>query len=473
MSQNNTSNNTSGNYKRIPKPDVSVRDKKLELLNNQLKKLNLEIDSVRGKIDKSMNSSDNTKRTELTDKLKEIIKVQSDLKQKRNGVFDSLKNLDANLKRKQAEIDSKLNGVSLNKKFQSIDDINNRLEQIEQDMSTGDLSIVEEKILVKEMASLNKLKKNFVLVQPIKVEIDQLKIEISNLKNQLNTELNSKAVSQEFEKTNNELNELRSSQSTEQNAKNLLFNKRAALYAKRDEIYSKIKTIREDFENEYASFKLKLEQEKVKRNEENKLNKLLEQKETDLSKLNEKLIHAKNPAFQQELSSIENVLLVLDPSYEKPKPKSLFPTNTTTTTTSTTTTTNTPGKLTPIVSKKFESTIVVGGGKKGKKNKHAGASSTSSSSTAGGKFSLEPSLIGILSELDVDIPITQDQVAKTVEQLKAKHKEYEEHQDEQTEINIKAVQDKIEQVKKAYDTKEEEIKQQVASEAAAKVEAEA
>ena len=78
-----------------------------------------------------------------------------------------------------------------------------------------------------------------------------------------------------------------------------------------------------------------------------------------------------------------------------------------------------------------------------------------------GKFSLEPTLIATLAELDVTVPISADDVDKSIEELKAKHEDFLIRQDEQTKINIETVELEIQQVKKAYDDKEVQIKEEL------------
>ncbi|KAH3902307.1 related to Nuclear segregation protein BFR1 [Saccharomycodes ludwigii] len=465
MSDSATSNKSNGNRRfrsNIKRPDVSTRDKKLELLNAQLKKINLEVENIRSKIDSSNSSPSNNKRQTLQTELKDIIKTQADLKAKRQQFQDKIKVCDSKLKKIQADIDSKLsssgNGSAM-KKYSSEADVKDRLQNIEDQMSSGELSIVEEKKLVKEEVTLQRLLKSFRQIEPLRKEQEALKLEISQLKSQV-FELNPRDISTKFEKINNELNELREANSTVQNGRQLLFNKRTALYSKRDEIFAKIRQTREDFDNEFKAYRLKVEKEKLKREEEEKLSKLLEQKDSDLGKLQEKLIHAQTPAFTYELGNIENVLVLLDPTFVKPK-TGLFDSDKTATVPGLDTNVKkvavSSEGLVPLKTKKqLEPQHPLG--KKGKKyKKHQNASSVG----AGKSFALEPSTISVLAELDIIVPLNAEEVSGTVEQLKKKHQEYLDAQEEQTKVNIKAVEDKIAEVEQAYAEKEAEVKKQL------------
>lgn len=435
----------------IKRPDVSVRDKKLETLNAQLKKVDAEIQTIRKQIEQHQVSSDvQQSRSKLHQDLKDIIKTQSELKSRRQQVHDKIKSLDASIKRKTNEVNEKL-GKKNN--FSSVADIKDRLAVIDSGISSGELSLVQEKLLVKEMQSLNKLVKDFQAVEPIKASIEQDKTAIAQLKQEL-SESNPREVSTQFETTQKKLNDLQSKSQVVYDKRQTLFSKRTVLYKKRDEIYAAIKQIRSDFDNEFKAFKTKLDQERLKREEDAKLSKLLEEKDAATGKLQERLNHARLPAFTYEIEAIENVLCVLDPTYVKPAKHTIdIP--------AASSAKNTIRKveaddLVPIVKKKedfFSSTP------KSKKNKKK-ASQTNSSATSA-KFSLEPTTIATLAELDIYVPMTREEVPKALEQLKAKHDEFVSKQDEQTEKNIATVEAELKKLELEYAKKEEDVKKEL------------
>lgn len=457
-----SSNNNGTNYK-FKRPDVSVRDKKLETLNVQLKKIDNEIALLRKQIDQNqVNDSTQKERKTLQDQTKEIIKTQADLKSKRNTIFENIKFLDAQIKRKTNEINDKLGKKS---KYSSTAEIKQRLAAIEDMISSGDLSLVEEKMLVKEMQSLNKLNKDLVAIEPIKKSVDTDKAKILELKEELNS-VNPKEVSNKFEETQKKLNELQSQTQGVYDKRQTFYNKRTALYMKRDEIYAQIRQIRTDFDNEFKSFKSKLEKERLKREEDEKLSKLIEEKDINMEKLQEKLTHAKVPAFTFEIEAIENTLTVLDPTYVKPKKTVLDDQS------------SDPlnvdnrhqvkqiqdNDLVPVQKKEdnvFSNTAPSKSKKFKKKDQNKSLSVSKPMETADGKFSLEPSLIAALAELDVSVPISQDGVAKTVEQLKIKHEEFLTKQDEQTDANIEVIEKQISKLELDFSVKEAEVKKEL------------
>ncbi|SCW03438.1 LAFE_0G10418g1_1 [Lachancea fermentati] len=440
--------NRRGNIKR---PDVGVRDKKLEVLNAQLKKIDTEVQAIRKQIDQNQVSSGaQDERSKLQQQLRDIIKTQSDLKSRRQAIHDKIKELDNALKRKKGEIAAKVGSKA---QYQSVDDIKARLSEIDRDISSGDLSLVQEKLLVKEMQALNKLTRDFQAVEPVKKSMDKDRETINALKQELN-ELNPREVSAKFEATQKKLNDLQGKNQVVYDKRQTLFNKRSALYKKRDEVYAQITQIRSDFDNEFQAFRSKLEKERLKREEEQKLSKLLEEKDNAMGKLQEKLTHARQPAFTFEIEAIENVLCVLDPTYVKPA-KHVLDVPATASTPKAQIRKVEADDLVPIVKEKeeFFSTTP-----KSKKNKKKNASSASAASS---KFSLEPTMIATLAELDVTVPLGKEDVPKTVEQLKAKHEEFLSKQDEQTEKNIAAAEEDLKKLELEYAQKEEQVKKEL------------
>lgn len=133
---------------KFKRPDVSIRDKKLDTLNVQLKKIDTEINLIRKQIDQhQVNDGTQQERKKLQDKSREIIKTQADLKNRRSNIHDSIKQLDAQIKRKMNQIEEKLGKKA---KISSTAEAKQRINEIEDSIASGDLSLVQEKLLVKE-----------------------------------------------------------------------------------------------------------------------------------------------------------------------------------------------------------------------------------------------------------------------------------------------------------------------------------
>ncbi|AAS51653.2 ADL267Wp [Eremothecium gossypii ATCC 10895] len=434
----------------VKRPDSSVRDRKLEPLYAQLKKVDQEVTAVRKQIDEmQVGEGSQESKQKLHEQLKEIIRAQSDLKGKRQQIHDRIKQLDAQIKRKTGEVAERVGRKSA---YSSGEEIRERLAQIDEEISSGGLSLVEEKLRVKEMQALNKLAKDLQQVEPVKRSIEEDRAAIAELKAKLNS-LNPKEVSAQFESTQAKLNQLQSKNQVVYDQRSRLFTKRSALYSKRDEIFAQIKKIRGDFDNEFKAYKKKLDDDRIKREEEERISRVLEDKEEKMGKLQEKLIHAHKPAFAYEISAIETALFSLDPTFVKPATNTIdFPGSQ-------------PAKpikkveaddLVPIVKKReefFPSSAV-------SKNKKKQASAAAAAA-GNGKFSLEPTLIVVLADLDVSVPMTKDDVPATVDQLKAKYEDFLARQDEQTSKNVAEAEAALDKLELEYKAKEDQVRKEL------------
>lgn len=464
MSSNN--NNNSNNNNRLKRPDVQVRDRKLDVLRTQLKKIDAEIDAVKKEIDGvSLPQRDADEKQKTMDNLKTIMKDQSDLKKQRNDIFKDIERLNASIKKKNLDISNNYN-TKKNARYNSSSEIKQRITEIDDMIESGELPLVEERKLVKELQSLNKLNKDLALVEPIKKSIEQDRAKITELKAKLNSDYNPKELSNKFDENQKKLNNIQQGSKSVYDKRQVLFNKRSLLYKKKDDIRAGIRQIQNDFDAEFRSFRAKLEKERLRREEDQKLAKLIELRDNQLDVLKEKLTHAKTPAFSTEIDAIENALEILDPTYTKPK-KSLFNDNSANDATINKINNLTPvnnGDLVPMKSGKDDSFSRVPQSKS-KKHKKKGANTTQAPS--GTQFFLEPTMIALLAELDVTVPTSKDEAATTIEQLKKKNEEFLEKQDEQTEINIKVVETEIAKLDLAFKQKEEEIKAELAKKRAA------
>lgn len=438
----------------IKRPDEAARDKKLQVLNTQLKKLSSEIAAVTAEIDTKLGKNDSN--SSSNDELKEVIKQQNDLKLKRNAVFDQLKQIDAKIKVTNKNIDLALGSASSKAKdFKSIGEVDKEIAFIENKLDQGGLSLVDEKRYIKQQSELNKIKKSLISVQPLKSEVYDLKQQQISLKNNLNTELDNKHLQKQFEAIQSVLNDQRSLKNKNQQIINQLFNKRTALKAKRDEIYNKITEIRTQFDNEFKAYKLKRELQKKQKDNEYKFEKLYSQKESDLTKLKEDILKAQNtPALSDDLNNIEFCLGELNPSYVKTVKSDVVADNK------------------KIVSRRKNRAPpvlkTIGNDLKNASKKitnNDDVSSTTSSETTAVEISLSVVSIAVLGQYGLPVPNSSDKelITEVFNKLTVIRDETKAKSETLTVENIKKAEDRLKQVEDLYVKREQELKDSIAS----------
>ncbi|CCH59262.1 hypothetical protein TBLA_0B04240 [Henningerozyma blattae CBS 6284] len=466
----------------LKSPDTTKRDQKIVVLQGQIKKIDIELEKIKSELnDVSKGTNQSQTMKSLQDRRKAIVKEQNDLKSNRLQIDKQMELVNQSIKKKNNEINTKLesnNKLKSKGKMKTVEDIELRINESEKKIGSGNLTLLDEKLEIKHLQQLNKLKKDLIALKPIQKSIETDSKKLIELKKNLSHQIKlSKDLSTEFKEINENLNEISQNIKLQNDKRVIYVAKRSLLFNKKDSIRKQISLIRKDFNNEFKSYKQKLQQEKLNFEEDNKMRRLIEAKDIAMEKLNARLNEAKKLAFSDEIYSIENILLALDPTFEKPK-RHLFNDQSKfseinhfqgnnsinskdlelleNSRQNDISWSNTPPTRSKKVLKRFNKTIAED------ENFNKTTNNNNNNSSSSSKFLLEPSLIALLAELDIVVPLNSEQVNKTIEELKSKRQFYLSRQDEQTEKNIKYVTDQIEKVMNEYYKNEKIIKERLA-----------
>lgn len=416
--------------KFIKRPDDKALKAEIDELNKQIKALDVQHKEIQSQIEK--NTSDPKvmeRRKELQGQLKEVIQKQGSIKQERNGIQDQIKNVDAGLKRKIAEIQAQ----TAKNNFKTVGEIDLRINYLDKLIDAGDLRLVDERKYVKEMSSLRKLRKDFGAVEKQQELIDADKARIAELKKKLSSVQNKDAQA-EFERVQKELDELSASNKVVTDKRKELFNKRDAVKKSKDQAYGKIRSLRADFDQEFDKFKKLLSDEKKKRDDEYKQQQQAQKLQKRKEEAEKQLAEASVPAFTHEINSIHNLLGYFDSEYVKPAPKSAASASSTSVPPSTANSARKIDFPEDVVVIKKEQLSFVEGSKKKKGKK---------STTKTKAFSVDPDVIVALGDLSIPLPTKQEDVASTIDILKETYTALEAKQEEQTKINIEKAKARI------------------------------
>ncbi|CCH41126.1 Nuclear segregation protein BFR1 [Wickerhamomyces ciferrii] len=430
----------------IKGPDNKARDEIINKLNKEIKAKDLTLNEIKAQISKTTTDPKiNEERKNLIGELNELKKTQADFKGKRDLINSKIKEVDSQLKKKISEVQS----VTSKHNYKSTNDIDNEIKKLEDQISSGDLKLVEERLAIKNITQLRKLRKDFNGIQSQQKLIDQDKEKISNLKKELSS-LNSKEVSAKFESIQKQLDELSLSNKSVNDKRQSLYDQRNKLQKEKDVLYNSIRKTRSDYDDQYKKFKKALQDEKIRvATEEAKLKSEKDKAERSSTKA-KILSEASKPAFTEEIKTVESLLTFFDPTFVKSKTNDALQ--------SKTFITERKGRVIEqldddLIIKKEETPFFAGsnGSSKGKKGKKSAAAK---------KFTLEPTIITQLGDLEISLPTSQDDVSKTIESLKLKLDEYLKTQDEVTAKNIESAKLEISKLESKWskqDAKEAEL----------------
>ncbi|CCD25063.1 uncharacterized protein NDAI_0E02460 [Naumovozyma dairenensis CBS 421] len=448
------------------RPNFAERDRLVEEIQSKVQEYDSELTTLNKRIKSTKANYKKLikERNEVQEEYKKYLKTQLDLKGSRQKIQDQIKIVDTNIKKKNTEINTKL---GKNKsRFGSAAGVSIRIKEIEDSISSGKLTLVEEKVLEKQLKSLNKVYNDFKSVVPIVKSIGSDEKKVTALKEEFSS-LNPREVTAKVEQLQNKLKELQNQVEKTYSKEEAVILQRDKLHQVREDKYAEIQKTKRHYNKMFKNFKKQegvyktaMKEQLLNKEERKRLRNLAEAKESIVTKIQERLIQAKIPAFRDEVKAIEGCLVALDQDF-KPETRHLFDNDMMNETVSKPVEKDDDIVLVeydddeaflntaPSKSKKI---------KKKQQQQNEGTHDKTFLTKIDGKITLEPLLISTLAEFEIVIPISQEELEKTISQLREKRKDYIERQKEVTEKNILTVEKELERVEQDFAKKEATIK---------------
>jgi len=388
-------------------------------------------DAVKAKLDlarpNNKDSPTGKRQQELRGQLAEIRTKQQAGKTSRTATLDKVKRLDEQLKSRIQENNAARGKVN----YKNVQEIDSRVAELQKQVDTGTMKLVDEKKALSEISSLNKTKKSFSGFEQAQKGIDDVKAQIAELKKQMD-DPESKAMSDKYTEIAKELDQIKAEQDAAFKDLNTLRDERSKLHDEQNVKWSAMKAVKDNFFQSKRAFRdYEFEarrQRDQKRREEQKTWEAGKRKETATRKLEE----ASTPAYQDEILTAQGLIRYFDPNSVEAKQAagpSKFAAS------AQRTVDGSGLKGTALKSKKDEeqeSYFVGTGGKKGKKGRKGAAASPAPGTPTEGKFNMSIGIIEELGKVGVNAPGSQGEVPEVVEQLKKKLAQWKEDQDRQT-----------------------------------------
>lgn len=288
-------------------------------------------------------------------------------------------------------------------------------------MESGQMKLVDEKRVINEISTLKRNRKQMDSLTELQRLIDSDKSRADQLRKKLD-DAGTKALSEEYETIQAQLDKINKEQDANWSKRNELFSERNAMQKQVDEAYQRRRHHQGEsrraqdewykWQNEERA--RKVEREKKMREEEEKA----KQKEA----AERELEAASIPVFDTQITGCVNVRSYLQQfvSTEEKSPEKLLEKKKQ----------NLPEGA--VVLRKEEDDYFVGG--KGKRNRKTEEKV---------KFTLPLSIIEILTDLEVKLPLSKADVPACLGALAEKQKYYEENQDRLTAENREKVEKKL------------------------------
>lgn len=438
--------------KKPTRPNKDTFQSKLNELEAELRAKEQTLEKARNAVKNvKVGSVKNEAREKLLKELTELKARQNELKIERGKVHDQIKTIEAQIGKKITELQAS-RGKS---NFKSVDEIEKRIKQLEQQVESGTMRLVDEKRSLSEVSNLKKLKASFSGFAASQESIDADKDKVAELKKTAH-DAEYKKIGARIGEIGKELDKLKEADQAAFKSRTHLFDARTSATKARDEVRDSIRKLKDEFYGGLRAFNEHIKAEQAARIEREKSEKKAAERSKKLEEAENKLEAAKAPAFAVHVETAKNLLAYFDPEYKKDTAvTSLLSSNDSLNTRRTARSVDLPEGA-KVMAKKDEG-LVVGNPKKNKNKK----------SKDDGKLKLNLSIIDDLSLLNVPIPTSKEDVPNTISKIKEKIVFYEENEERVTSEKVERATADLEKIKKILDKEDAESAKAEAAEAEA------
>ncbi|KAH8592889.1 hypothetical protein B0O99DRAFT_662875 [Bisporella sp. PMI_857] len=421
-------------FEKPEKPDEDAFKSALKKAEKEHADAQAKFDAANTKVKSAIPNKDKEtpqgkRRQELIAELKTIREKQQSGKSGREKTMDEVKKLDEKVKSLQTQ----RNNARSQTPFKSLDEIDRKIKDLDHEVESGKLKIVDEKKKLAEISTLRRQRKAFPDFAAQEKAIEEEKKKLATLRGTLDNP-ESKALSERYSKLQAELDAIKAEQDDAYKNISSLRDDSKKLRDIAQEKWLAIKKLKDDHYQAGRAFKQYEYQAREKARERRKAEQEAFEKEKKKERAQRLLDEASDKAYLDEIRRAESLLRFLDPSYTKEnaplKAPSQFAIQ------AGRTVDDSGFKGVKVVKKEEEDYFKGTGGKKGKKGRKAAESSAPATS---GKYSCPPSVMEDCSLMGIDPPMSADDIPAVREKVKAKLDFWKQDQDEQTKKEIQNI----------------------------------
>ena len=350
------------------------------------------------------------RRQELIAQANEIRQKQAGGKNARTSKLDQIKRLDEQVRSRITEQKTAKAKVP----FKSAEDIDRQIQDLDKQVNTGTMKLVDEKKALSDISSLRKLRKTFGQFDESQKQIDDLRAKIKEIKDTMD-DPESKALSEQYSKIQAELDTIKAEQDEAYKGINSLRDERSKIQAEQQEKYTAIRKIKDDYYGQKKAFQAYEREARAKRKEKDDAEYDRIKRERKKADAERVLADASDPAYLDDIRRANSLLQFLDPEYKAEKGPLMADKGLGAQAQRTVDDSGLKG--TRLVSKQDREEEYAPAAKKGKKGKKAGAAGATGPAKA---FNCPPSVVEDCSFMGIEPPMASADVPAVIEKVRAK-----------------------------------------------------
>lgn len=334
--------------------------------------------------------------------------------------MDQIKRLDEQLRSRINEQKAAMAKVP----FKSADEVDRQIESLEKQVNSGTMKLVDEKKALTDISNLRKVRKNFGQFDESKKQIDDLRAKIKEIKDSME-DPEQKALSEQYNKIQAELDVIKAEQDEAYKNLSSLRDERTKLQAEQQEKFAAIRKLKDEYYTQKKAYQAFEREAREKQRERQRLERERYVQERKKAEAERVLAEASEPAYLDEIRRANSLLVFLDPTFKAEKAPLLA--NSGLTAQAQRTVDESGLKGTKLVRKEDRDDEYAPAQAKGKKGKKGGAKAAPKG------FNCPPSVLEDCTFLNIDPPMSEEDVAGVVEKVKAKLEHWKEDQAAQTQ----------------------------------------
>ncbi|KAK4156859.1 hypothetical protein C8A00DRAFT_30297 [Chaetomidium leptoderma] len=423
------------------KPDEAVFKTEVARLEKENKVALDDYKAVKAKVDSAVPNKDTQsptqkRRQELIAQANEIRKKQGLIKTTRTTKIEQIKKYDEQLRSRIAEQKTSRSKVA----YKSVEEIDQKIAQLEREVETGKMKLVDEKKALTDVSALRKLRKNFSAFDEDQSAIDDIKAKIKEIKATLD-DPEVKGLSEQYNKVQAELDTIKGEQDSVYKNLSGLRKQRDELRNKQQATWEALKKYKDEYHTQRKAALSWEREQREKRREREQADRERINKERKMARAQQMLEEASDPAYTEELRRATTLARFLDPSrVAEEKTPLLADKGLAAAPQRTVDASGFAGMK--LVSKKDEAEDYLPAAKKGKKGKKSNASAPAAST----KFSLPPAVMEDCTFVGIDPPMSTAEMPEALEKVLAKIAKWKVDGPEQTRKNIEKAKKEIERL---------------------------
>ncbi|KAI0269148.1 hypothetical protein BC834DRAFT_932144 [Gloeopeniophorella convolvens] len=286
------------------KPDKADYDAEQESIRAEIDALQTKLNAVKEKISLvTKGGSGNERRNALRAELDEIRSQQSGNKASRGKIFDQMKALQDGIQKKIKDLQTARGRTQ----FRSLEEADAHIKNLEKQVDSGSLKLVDEKRALQEINQIKRLRKTIESFKADSDAIDADRAAIDELKKQLD-DPEAKAVSERYDTIKAELDEIKKEGDELYANRTKLFDERTALQQQVDALITQRRESAQRFREANDRFYTKLNEDRARRAERARAQRESEEQEKRMARATQLREEASQPAYQVQIEDCQTLI---------------------------------------------------------------------------------------------------------------------------------------------------------------------